>query len=488
LWRNLAGAAFEEVAGPAGIVIADPTFVSDTATWIDYDQDGFVDLYICGSGNFETRTWPDYLFRNNGDGTFSDASDAAGINAYWPWDAHGRALGACDYDDDGDSDLFVGNYWLYPDFLLRNDGDGTFTDVGEESGTCGVGVDAGDPRDYYGHTIGCAWTDLDVDGNIDLIVSNLAHPQWLWFSDPVMIYMQDGGEQVSYTEARAYYNIRYEETHSAVVAADWDNDCDADLFFTSVYEGRRSFLYEQTEPLWFTERTSAAYLFFDNGWGAVANDFDGDGRLDLVARPGGDPYLGIYRNTTSETGHFVRFRLEGTASNRAAIGAHLKVHAGGKTHVREIQSTMGVNTSGHGFVAHVGLGDTAVVDRVLVRWPSELLEEFGPYPADATYSLIEGTGVPPAGVDEAEQAFEFSGGPNPWRESMTIRIQLMRPGNVTLEVFDLTGRSVQVAEVDHYPAGTHELHLDNRRLTSGLYFYRLIAGDQQETGRFVILR
>ncbi len=171
LWRNRGDGTFENVTEAAGHVT--DTFPSVAAAWGDYDRDGWVDLYVANYENSSmTSYYPDTLWRNRGDGTFENATAGAGV-----WEGAdprpGRGVSWCDFDSDGWLDVYVCNYRLRANYLYRNNRDGTFTEVAEDRGV------EGEPTRRlgrtYGHSVGAAWSDIENDGDFDLWVSNLAH-------------------------------------------------------------------------------------------------------------------------------------------------------------------------------------------------------------------------------------------------------------------------------------------------------------------------
>ncbi len=495
LWRNRGDETFEDVTATAGVrpdtLIGGEAFRSDTATWLDIENDGDLDLWVLGSGNFDVLVWPDYLYRNNGDDTFSDISEQSGIRDNYDYDAHGRNIATCDYDQDGDTDVYVGNYWLYPNYHYRNNGDGTFTDIGQITGTAGILDWAGDWRPYFGHTIGCFWSDLNLDGHEDLLVSNLAHPQYLWFSDVSCLYINPATPtcEEPWPDVRAHSGIRYEETHSAVVAADFDNDRDSDIYYTCVYAGRRSYFYEQTAPLNFTENTEVAGVYMGDGWGASLVDWDNDGLLDMSARSGASSYLLMYRNVTPQAGHWIKVRLQGVESNSFGVGARLWALVDGVPLVREIRTAHGTNTSTHGLWAFFGLGDAARVPILRIHWPSGLEEEYLDLAADQTYTFREGEGGPVMSApDDAEaQPGMTVLSPNPARGG-AIHFALSEGTRVRLELFDLAGRRVRTLLDGFQAAGAHSVPVAARGLSAGVYFYRLTTPAGGYVSRCVVMR
>jgi hypothetical protein len=384
LWRNNGDGTFSDVTLAAGSPY--DYLPSEGAAWGDMDGDGFVDLYVA---NYETPTrWtggalavgtPDRLWRNEGDGTFSDHSAEAGIHERPP--LCGRGVNWADYDDDGWLDVFVSNYRLDYNYLWRNEGFGRFEML---SGPAGVGGES--IQGAYGHTIGSQWGDLDNDGDWDLFSANLAHPRFIEFSDKSMLYVNSGAPDYTFTDAREAAGITYYETHSDTALADYDNDGRLDLLITGVYVGYRSFLYKNEGGLAFTDVTYGAGLFVDNGWGAAWADYDDDGDLDLAVRGG------PYRNDVAG-GNWLKIRLVGQFANRAAIGARVRVRTGDRIQMRQVEGGKGTTTQSS-LTLHFGLGEVSTADEVEITWPTwpPQSEVFQQVTANRTITYIEGKG------------------------------------------------------------------------------------------------
>jgi hypothetical protein len=315
----------------------------------DANNDGWDDLYIaCDFGT-------DRFFLNNGDGTFTDKTETAigfdtkkGMNVDWG-----------DYDNDGFLDIYVTNitddYMREGNFLWHNNGNLTFTDVARETGT---------------HDTGWGWgakfLDYDNDGWLDLYVVNG------WVSAGKDSYVPD------------IFNMVTKPGIDFADARNWPPMGNKSL---SGYQKKRLFHNEHGAGF----KDEAARHGVDSvrdGRGIAVADFDNDGRLDLfIANANAEPYL--YRNTQTTGNHWAQFLLEGTKSNRGAVGAQVRVTAGGKT-------LLGFVNGGNGFGAqstarvHFGLGAASTIDRVEIRWPSgakQVLEKLG---ADHIYKVQEG--------------------------------------------------------------------------------------------------
>jgi hypothetical protein len=348
VFRNKGNGTFEDVTKKAGLTLSGWTLDLGHG---DADNDGFDDLYVaCDFGT-------DRFFRNNHDGTFTDITEKAigvdtkkGMNVDWG-----------DYDNDGLLDIYVTNitddYMREGNFLWHNNGDLTFTDVSRDTGTAETG---------WGW--GAKFFDYDNDGWLDLYVMNG------WVSAGKESYVPDVFKMVT-TPGIDFADAR-----------NWPPMGNKSL---SGYEKKKLFHNEHGQ----TFRNDAARHGLDSvkdGRGIAIADFDNDGRLDIfAANANSDPFL--YRNTVPGGQHWVQFALEGTKSNKAAVGAQVRLTAGGSTRLAYISggnSFAGQSTNR----VHFGLGSVAKVDRIEVRWPTGVKEEFDNITADKLNRIVEGAG------------------------------------------------------------------------------------------------
>ena len=350
LWHNNGGGAFAEVTEQAGL--------TNQMGWIldvghgDLDNDGDPDIYL--AGDYGT----DRLYFNNGDGTFRDAT----TDALGGFDTKkGMNSEIADYNNDGFLDIYVTNitdeYMKECNMLWHNNGDGTFTDLSKETGTCDT---------LWGW--GAKFADFDNDGWLDLFAVN---------------GLRSGGED-------NYIPVLFQMIATPDVDfSDLNNWPDIQDMTWSGYQKKK--LFHNLSGDLFKEISGPAGV--DNemdGRGVGVSDFDNDGRLDFYQTNADQPAL-LYHNQTGSTGNWIGMRLTGTQSNRDAIGARLTIRAGGQTWIREVDGGNGYASQSTTRI-HVGLGSAAKVDSVAIRWPSGATETVS-VPLNQITSIEEGKGV-----------------------------------------------------------------------------------------------
>jgi hypothetical protein len=324
--------------------------------WWDYNSDGLLDLYMSNMMCWDLwKSYKDTVFKNNGDGTFTDVSGTLGFtNAKHS----GRGAAPADANGDGHTDLMVNNYTLHPNLYFQSTGGEEVEELAKEAGLQGQPTYSGINL-YYGHTIGVAWGDLDNDGDLDMVQANLAHPRFYHFSDRSKVLLNDGSGVFSDFSESA--GLRYQETHSVPVLADFDNDTVLDLVITAVYNGRPMDFYWGNGDGSFDLDVYRAGLTTKGGWGAAAADYDHDGDMDLIANR-------LFENTGTQ-GEWLAVRAVGDVnSNRAAIGATVRVRVGNATYTRHVQGGSGQGCQ-DSQTLHFGLGFSTEVDSIEVDFP-----------------------------------------------------------------------------------------------------------------------
>ncbi len=241
------------------------------AAWLDMDGDGFLDLYV---GGYASPTWQEY----NTDAIYkSDGGKSFKIT--WKSDTilPARGVTAADFDNDGDVDIHVSNYRLCGNLLWVNDGTGKFEFGSEEYGVIGDLKEG-----YYGHTIGSSWGDLDNDGNLDLFIGNFSHAA-AYQDRPKFYRNMGKAGKYHFEDKSAGAGMARQESFASPTLGDFDNDGDLDIYFTTVYGGDHSVLYRNEGDWKFKDVTSEEGLggmppTYQGAWA----DFDNDGDLDLV--------------------------------------------------------------------------------------------------------------------------------------------------------------------------------------------------------------
>jgi hypothetical protein len=353
------------------------------AAWVDLDADGRLDLYLSNFICWTDETYyVDQVFHNLGGGHFEEWTGTRGFLAAA---TASRGVNPIDHDGDGDVDVLVNNYRLQANLFFDNAGNGTFA---ESAWALGL---AGDKHgSSYGHSIGTAWGDLDDDGDFDLVVANLAHPRFFAFSDKteVLLHGPDGtftDNSGDWAQPSSAQGLRYQETYSVPALADVDLDGNLDLAITAVYDGRPTDFYWGNGDGTFRLDAYHAGLTTTNGWGLAVSDFDNDGDPDLFAHVPFENSLPAARK-----GHFVQVRVVGNvAANRAAIGATVRVTAGGKTRLRYVPGGTGQGNQDSQYLGF-GLGATSIVDAIGVTFPGGKRVDFaGPFAADQRIWVYE---------------------------------------------------------------------------------------------------
>jgi hypothetical protein len=392
LLRNRGDGTFEDITVAAGLVTP---IASHSGAWADYDNDGFVDLYMVGEYR---RNQPDdrnlgRLYHNNGDGTFTDVARAAGVlNERW---GKGAAWG--DFDNDGDPDLYVSNNGE-PNRLYRNDGGGKFTDVAPSLRVI-------EPLSSFA----CWWWDYNNDGRLDLFVCNFgnslpdvvrSHLGMPAMGERPRLYRNDG--------PAGFRDVTTEAGLDRVLVCmgsnfgDIDNDGYLDMYLGT---GRPEYryvvpnvLFKNVEGRRFEDvTTSTGTGHLQKGHGVSFADWDGDGDQDIFleaggATPGDRAHNALFENP-GHGNHWLTVRLVGTKTNRAAIGARIRVDLPDGDGVRSVhrEVSSGSSYGGNPFVQTIGLGKAGSVRTLEIDWPtSGTHQTIRDVPIDRSIEITEG--------------------------------------------------------------------------------------------------
>ncbi|HZY24890.1 MAG TPA: CRTAC1 family protein, partial [Bacteroidales bacterium] len=373
LYKNNGNGTFTDVTKRAGVGGKENDF-STGAVWLDYDNDGFLDLYVGKYLNFDPNykyyyapdgfpgplaydAQPDVLYHNNGDGTFTDVTKEMGIK-----DLDGRAMGvgAADYDDDGFVDIYVANDHSM-NYLWHNNGGKGFTDVGTPSGT------AFGQSGESAVSMSVDFADYTGSGRMDMFISD----------DKYCRLYENLGNGIfsdrSYTSGIAMPAGQFVGWSSSFI--DYNNDGLVDIYKTN---GELKHLYGQEDQVF--ENTGDG-KFKDVSWdlgsyfkiklvgrGACFGDYDNDGDIDAYIVNLNDRGA-FLRNNKGNLNSWISLKLVGTTSNRDGIGARIKLTSGGKTQSEQKKSTTGYLSQNDPRV-HFGLAKNNMIDRIEIKWPS----------------------------------------------------------------------------------------------------------------------
>lgn len=412
LYRNNGDGGFRDVTSAAKV--GDSRWSTNCA-FGDYDRDGDVDLYVANYMTFDEKVTPrrgksekcryldvdvfcgpqglpgepDALYRNNGDGTFTDVTEKAGIR-----DPGYYGFGAVfsDFDNDGWPDIYVANDGN-PNLLFHNNRNGTFSERGLLSGT--ALNEAGRAQSGMGVSVG----DVDGNGYFDIFVTNFAGDTNTLYQNLGRLLFAD------MTAAAGMGEISLPYLGWGTGLADLDNDGLLDIFVANghVYPevdaldagqryAQRKEIYRNMGKGVFKEvaRDLAGDLVTPkSARGAAFGDVDNDGDIDVLTVNMNDR-PSLYRNDGGHLKNWISFRLEGTRSNRDAIGARIEIEAGGRTQAAEVRSG-GSYLSHSDMRVHFGLGDATRVDRIRIRWPNGNTEERKGIEAGRFMTIIEDT-------------------------------------------------------------------------------------------------
>jgi enediyne biosynthesis protein E4 len=409
LFHNNGDGTFTDVTSKAGVTGVIPKYGkawSVAAGWIDYNNDGLLDLFVVNYLNYSIATaklcvqeghpaycspvdflgTPNILYRNNGDGTFTDVSEQSHIAQYV---GKGMGLAFADYDNDGFTDIFVSND-TFENYLLRNQGDGTFKNVA---------LAAGVAYNAFGNAIagmGADFRDIDNDGKPDIFETAM-------FGEGFPLYKNSGdGQFQDVTASSGLAALTSRSTAWGVGVFDFDNDGSKDLFTAnsdildnSMELAHRPFplpnrVFRNKGGLTFDDVSAKAGASFQipaAHRGAAFGDLNNDGKIDAVVTVlNGAPE--IWLNHSSGQNHWIILKLVGVKSNRDGLGTKVKITTALGSQYNAATTANSYNSSSDKRV-HFGLGSAAMIDAIELSWPSGIKQVLKNVKADQILSVTE---------------------------------------------------------------------------------------------------
>src|SRR5580765_7606796 len=419
LHRNNGDGTFTDVTKQAGLLESGPARWGAGCAFLDYNRDGYLDLFVSNYVRFSFEHAPvpgenvncnwkgipvecgprglptgrHSLYRNNGDGTFTDVSQQAGIAA--ATDSYGMTVVAADFDEDGWPDIYVACDST-PSLLFMNNHDGTFR---EEGVVRGVALSE-DGQEQAGMGIGVG--DYNLDGHIDLFKTHFSE-------DSNGLYRNDGKANFDDVTRRAHIGVETRFVCWGAGMVDLDNDGHPDLFMVSgnvypeVERKLRQYPYKTPRAIF---RNLGNRTFEELGEeagqsvaephcsrGCAFGDFDNDGDVDILIVNLNEP-PSLLRNDIKAKQNWIKVKLEGVKSNRSAIGARVLVRYGGKVQAQAVLSQSSYYSSNDPRL-HFGLGASSSVD-LEICWPNGLREKFKGIASNQLVTLREGAGIVPS--------------------------------------------------------------------------------------------
>lgn len=520
LFKNKGDGTFVNISTTAGNV---DTAWSTSASFGDFNLDGLLDIYVVNyikeqklirnnDGDvigFDHECYPNFLYINDGGGTFSEMAAELGIAQR----GCGLATVFTDYDNDSDSDIYIANdfgAYISPNVLFRNDGPDNssgwkFTNVSSNSGMNAA---------IFG--MGIAMGDYDQNGTFDYYVSNLGRN---------VLYKNLGdGTFLDVTDEAGVANTNVGtllSTSWGTAFLDYNNDTYPDLFVCNGYIPAADFLspsssdpnklYKNNGNGTFTDVSSL--MGIDNtdiGRGFACGDYDNDGDLDiLVMVIAKDPtnknvsraHALLYRNNLNNGNHWLKLKLQGTASNRDGFGAHVQIKIDNHSWIRELDGGSS-HLSHNSSIAHFGLGQYTHIDSVVVIWPGGKKQVISDVQVDQTIKIIEETTVTTV-ISTRQFSFPknfqlFQNHPNPFNPETQIKYNLFTEGYVHIEIFNTLGREIVTIDEGLQNAGEHivkwnGIDKNGIKAPSGIYIFRLIFQSRNgiqtvESKKMILLR
>jgi hypothetical protein len=420
LYHNLGTGRFEDVTARATLPTGGPPRWGSGCTFVDYDRDGRLDLFVANYLKFDLASAPEpgtgpncswkgvpvncgpkglptdtnLLFHNDGNGHFTDVSTRSGIDRVTG--RYSMTAVAADFDQDGWTDIYVASDSTAA-ILYRNNHDGTFTDIAVESGA--AYSEDGAPQAGMGTAVG----DFDGDGRLDIFKTHFA-------DDVPALYRGLGRSMFEDIATRAGLASENRFVEWGAGMPDLDLDGRPDLLYVTgnVYpeiEARMPQYPHRGPRIVFRNVQATSGSRFENvtstsgpgvttahsSRGAAFGDYDNDGDIDVLVMNMNEP-PSLLRNDYSGGNHWIAMQLEGTASNRSAIGATVTVKAGGRTTARAVLSQSSYY-SHDDFRVHFGLGASTSADAIEVRWPSGTSQRFENVKGDRVVRIREGEQV-----------------------------------------------------------------------------------------------
>ena len=449
LFENLGNMVMSEITSTSGML--SDNFPYYGASWGDYNNDGFLDIFL----SIRDVDIPSILYKNNGDNTFTLANIEAGLLTE-------GFMSFCsvfiDYDNDGDQDIYVSNDKINnPNLLYRNNGDGTFTEVGQESNT-----------DLYIDAMTTTVGDINNDGWFDIYVTNDN-------DDSVLLLNNADG---TFSDTTSLYGVSFNSIGWGALFLDADNDTDIDLYVSGETDGSypqylSSAFYENQNGNSFQLNNSAIPNDFAESYSNATGDINNDGFPDIIVNNINHENIFVWYNKSNNGKNWLKVKLEGTTSNRNGIGSFIEISVDGNKQYRYTCLGEGY-LSQNSATEHFGLGTETIVDYVKVKWLSGTEDILYNVTVNQTLNILEGSSL---SVNQFDNSSAFTYYPNPVNNALTLNAQ----NNIEdVRMYNMLGQEVMNAQPQAVDSD-----IDMSSLETGTYFVQVTIASMTKTVRVV---
>ena len=418
------------------------------ASWGDYNNDGFLDVFL--SNRDVALVVPNYLYRNNGDGTFTNVSEIAGI-------INTGNLSFCsaffDFNNDGWQDIYVSKDRIEnKNILYKNNGDGTFSDVSEASNT-----------DLYIDAMSVTIEDYNSDGWLDIYVTNTQEGN---------VFLQNNGDE-TFTNVAITNGTTFNSIAWGAVFLDAENDMDLDLYVSGLLDGSNpnflsAALYENDGNGNFTIPSEGFINDTGESYANAIGDVDNDGFPEIVVANADNEHVFLWKNEAASVNNWLKVKLEGIQSNKNGVGSFIEIAINGEKQYR-------YTLCGEGYLAQnsgtevFGVGTNSTIDYIKVTWLSGLVDEITNVSANQLLTIVEGSN-PLSNNEYSIEPIKLI--PNPVEDVLKI---ISREPVETIEVYNSIGQLILQLNQNKIE------YINMSQFKSGLYMVKLITNQQTKT-------